>query len=459
MLLTAAVSAVLPAMAVPVLLGAVLFYALIKAGGREFNLVVVMLLLFLTSSTLDPSFRVAVIVWSLASLAWFAFDDPEKHERMKIPRGIILFAVFTLFFIVLSSLVSINPIKGLSAAFRQAVFLVFAFLIFMNIKSLKDVYLLLATVLLTGLINGFAILYSIFAGGISAHTLLEGPSRFGGLFTNININFSGVTLAVSFLIIVAYFFLKNNRNMPRRAFLLAILLPLSLALLISNSRAALLAAFAGGITFFLIVFPKYRIHFFGGVIVLVLAAFLIPPVNEFLSLMLRFERFLNVRDHLWAMSWESIKDHPLLGTGPDQFKDYFFKYMTASEGSYAEMMIKSLYKEAGDSGLSHNFFLFRQTELGLPGLVSAFWLPGMFILFAVRAMKGLRNTDRDGFILVAASLSVGAGLFARSVFESIGILTHGWLMVDLPFWVCFMVIVYFYRKTRQIQIEIPKSSP
>lgn len=432
---------------------------MLRAGGREFNLLVTLLLLFLTSSTLDPSFRVVVILWSISSLAWFAFVDDEKSDNIKIPRSIIIFALFTLFFTILSSLLSINPSKGLSASFRQVIFYLFAFLIFLNIKNRRGIYIILAAVTLTGLINGVAILFNIFVHGISAQTLLEGPSRFGGLFTNININFSGVTLAVSLLILFSYFFLKNNRSIGRRTMLLALILPLLLALLISNSRAALLAAFVGGLAFVLIVFPKYRLHFFGSVTLIVVAALLIPPVTDFLSMMLRFERFLNVRDHLWAMSWETIKDHPLLGTGPDQFKDYFFKYMTAAEGSYAEMMIKNLYKEAGDSGLSHNFFLFRQTELGLPGLISALWLPGMFIWFATKAMSALRGIDRDGFILVAVSLSVGIGLFARSMFESIGILTHGWLMVDLPFWVCFMVIVYFYHQTSQNQTEIPKNSP
>jgi O-antigen ligase len=279
----------------------------------------------------------------------------------------------------------------------------------------------------------------------------EAPIRVTGIFDNINI--AGGTLAISFLLTVSLYFRNEGSILRKKILPSLILLFLVPALVFTNSRASLLAASLGFVVLILTLYPKYRVKFISSIFIMIAIFILIPQIGEFFTYFLRFEKFLNIRDHLWAMSWETIKENPIFGSGPDQFKEYFFKYNTTPEGSYANYMIKKLYVEAGDSGLSHNFILFRITELGIPGLVTAFWLPGMFIIYAVKTLGKIKEIDKNGFLLTAVSLSIGIGLFARSFFESIGILTYGWIMVDLPFWICFMVILFYYHSAFQIQKE------
>ena len=452
--------ALLPPVAIPALLGSVVFFSLLKAGGGRFNLVVTLLLLQITSSTLDPALRLAVVSWSFLSLGWFGLVAVEDQEvTSQVPRGLITLVLFILFFMTISSLVSIGPEKALSATLRQTLFFVYAFLIYLNVREEKDVFLILSTLIVTGSLNALGIVIKIFTEGITAATLLAGPIRFYGIFSFINMNFAGTTIAFAAVITLSFFFIQKRGNRLARVLTGTFSTILFLAVLISNSRASMLAAMLALLVFVLIRYPRYRLPFVGGVAFVGAVLVLVPPVHEFILLMFRAENFLNIRDYLWGMSWAAIQDHYLLGTGPDLFKDYFFKYMTAPEGSYAHFMITKLYLEAGDSGLSHNFFIFRITELGIPGLMTAVWLPGLFYYYGIKTMKALKETDGAGYTIVTGIISIGTGLLARAMFESIGFLTHGWLMIDLPFWICFISLLFYYRKTVQIQTENRKNSP
>lgn len=445
-------------MTIPLLLGVFVYYLLLKAGGYDLNLFVTISLLILTSSDLNVVLRFGIIVWSALSLSWFAYSNfVREREQAGLPPAVIYFVIFTLFSLLFSSIFSGNPVKGLSATTRQLIFFGFAFLIYKNITGYKEMILLASTVVLAGIVTSSGVFYNLITQGLIVLLASEAPIRVTGIFSNINV--AGGTIAVALLALFFSFFLKNNKSLGYRILSGFIVLFLFTGLVFTNSRAALLTFLLGTTTFFLIVYPKLRVKFLLSLTVFILAVLFIPPVNEFFSFFLRFEKFLNIRDHLWTMSWETIKANPFFGAGPDQFKDFFFKYITAPSGSYAEFMIKRLYTDAGDTGLSHNFFIFRTTELGIPGLITALWLPGLFIYFGIKVAEKLRIVDWNGFVLVTGALSVGIGLFARGFFESIGLLTHGWLMVDLPFWICFMIILFYYHRVFQYQTKNLKSSP
>lgn len=445
-------------MAVPLILGVFVYFLLLKAGGDDLNLFVTISLLILTSSDLNVFLRFGIIVWAALSLSWFAYSNYIlKREQAGLPPAIIYFIIFTLLSMLFSSIFSGNPLKGLVATGRQLTFFGFAFLIYKNITGFKEVIILLSTVIFAGFVTSTGVFYNLITQGLIVLLASEAPIRVTGIFSNINV--AGGTIAVALLTVFFLFFLKNKKYPALQFLLIFLSFFLFAALVFTNSRAALLTFALGSTTFILVVYPNLRLKFILSIAVLLLAIIFIPPVNEFFSFFLRFEKFLNIRDHLWTMSWETIKANPIFGAGPDQFKDFFFKFMTAPSGSYAEFMIKKLYTDAGDTGLSHNFFIFRATEMGIPGLITALWLPGMFIYFGSKIAGKLRLVDWNGFILVTGALSVGTGLFARGFFESIGLLTHGWLMVDLPFWICFMIILFYYHRAFSDQIKNLKNSP
>ncbi|MBK7868212.1 MAG: O-antigen ligase family protein [Ignavibacteriales bacterium] len=431
---------------------------LLKAGGYDLNLFVTISLLILTSSDLNVVLRFGIIVWAALSLSWYAYSNYiHKREQSGLPPALIYFIIFTILSLLFSSIFSGNPIKGLTATSRQFIFFGFAFLIYKNLTGFKELIILVSTVILAGFVTSSGVFYNLITQGFIVLLASEAPIRVTGIFANINV--AGGTIAVALLAIFFSFFLKNKKSPFQKLLITFLALFLFVGLVFTNSRAALLTFVLGTTTFILIVYPNLRLKFILSITVFILAVLFIPPVNEFFSFFLRFEKFLNIRDHLWSMSWETIKANPFFGAGPDQFKDFFFKYITAPSGSYAEFMIKRLYTDAGDTGLSHNFFIFRATELGIPGIITALWLPGMFIYFGSKVAGKLRMVDWNGFILVTGALSVGIGLFARGFFESIGLLTHGWLMVDLPFWICFMIILFYYHRAFFGQTKTLKNSP
>jgi len=444
--------------AIPLLLGVFVYYLLLKAGGYDLNLFVTISLLILTSSDLNVVLRFGIIAWAAASLSWFAYSNYiREKEQAGLPPALIYFVIFTVLSLLFSSIFSGNPVKGLSATGRQFIFFGFVFLIYKNITGFKEMIILVSTVILAGFVTSSGVLYNLITQGLIVLLASEAPIRVTGIFANINV--AGGTIAVALLALFFSFFMKNKKSAFSKLFTVFLFFFLFVGLVLTNSRAALLTFVLGSATFILIVYPNLRLKFILSITVFILAVLFIPPVNEFFSFFLRFEKFLNIRDHLWTMSWETIKANPFFGAGPDQFKDFFFKYITAPSGSYAEFMIKKLYTDAGDTGLSHNFFIFRTTELGIPGFITALWLPGLFIYFGSKVATKMRSVDWNGFILVTGALSVGIGLFARGFFESIGLLTHGWLMVDLPFWICFMIILFYYHRAFFDQTKILKNSP
>lgn len=451
-------SAFLPEDAISLFTGAIIAYFLLRAGGEKLNLFITISLLILTSSYLNAILRVAIILWAALSLSWFAYSHYiREREQAGLPPSVYYFCFFTILSLLFSSIFSSNPMMGFEATLRQIIFFVFAFLIYKNLTGYNDILILISTIILAGIITGASVFYNVITYGVIMLLASEAPIRVTGIFHNINV--SGGTIAIAVLMAFISIFLDYKKLRFLRVIMGVLVFLLFIALVLTNSRAALLSFALGITTFILIVYPRMRLKFLLSTVALLLIVVFVPPVNEFFSFFFRVEKFLNIRDYLWSMSWETIKANPFFGSGPDQFKEFFFKYMAAPSGTYAEFVIKRLHTEASVTGLSHNFFIFRATELGIPGMITAVWLPGIFVYFGSKVIGKLRGIDRNGFILTTGALSVGIGLFARGMFESVGIMSHGWIMVDLPFWICFMIILFYYHSSFSDQTKNLKNSP
>jgi O-antigen ligase len=114
---------------------------------------------------------------------------------------------------------------------------------------------------------------------------------------------------------------------------------------------------------------------------------------------------------LWVSSLEMIRDHPLLGVGPDNFA-YLYQQVYLREGAAAEPNLSH----------PHNWLLHFWLELGLPGLVAFLWL---VLRFWRTAKEVLHDSERRW--LVAGGLGSLADM-----------LVHGWIdnsyfLVDLAF--------------------------
>jgi O-antigen ligase len=179
------------------------------------------------------------------------------------------------------------------------------------------------------------------------------------------------------------------------------------------------------------------------IIIIVFALY--EPLGSLSSLLFRLESGLANRDHLWTQSLNIIKDHPLFGIGPGAFKYEMFNYFPVMLNSWEGELFVELYNMTGGTNVSHNFFLFFFSEMGILGLITAFTLPLIFFRIGIKTLKKHNNLERRYYFIVTL-IVIGIAIFVRSFVENIGVLNYGRITADLPFWLVFSSLVYYYRK-------------
>ena len=60
------------------------------------------------------------------------------------------------------------------------------------------------------------------------------------------------------------------------------------------------------------------------------------------------------------------------------------------------------------------------------------------------------------FIISTAITGIGIGMFFRAFIEVTGILSYGYLTLDLPFWLVFIILISIYQKFNYEKILLSK---
>lgn len=197
--------------------------------------------------------------------------------------------------------------------------------------------------------------------------------------------------------------------------------PIGLALLLSFSRGAWLLGVPAALAVVLLLWDRRRgALILGALAVVAVIGFVVllqnPRYAERLSL--TGETSLT-RVNLWQSSLIMIRDHPLLGVGPDNF-------LYAYRGHYIH---PDAWREP-DLSHPHNWILDFAARLGLLGLAAALLLQGAFWRAALRAWRACRAEP-----LMAALV---AGLMgAMADFLAHGLVDNSYFLVDLA--VVFMM--------------------
>jgi O-antigen ligase len=139
---------------------------------------------------------------------------------------------------------------------------------------------------------------------------------------------------------------------------------------------------------------------------------------------------------LWKSSLEMIRDHPLLGVGPDNF-------LYAYRGRY---MLPEAWRESSLSH-PHNVLLDFAARLGLIGLGVFIWMQIAFWFAAFRAMRQARHSlARNQWALII-------GLMASMIdFLSHGLVDASYFVVDLAF--VFMLTLALVQKVDDAVTEM-----
>ncbi len=150
----------------------------------------------------------------------------------------------------------------------------------------------------------------------------------------------------------------------------------------------------------------YRVIIFLSVIVIIFIVY--GPLRDFALLMLRFENGLSGRDQLWTISLDMIRNHPIFGIGPGAYKYMMFDYFSVMLGSWLGGAFKDLYEITNGSNLSHNFFLFFFSDMGIFGFITALALPIIFFKIGIKTLTKYKNGEKNTFYLIVALFAAGA---------------------------------------------------
>lgn len=128
----------------------------------------------------------------------------------------------------------------------------------------------------------------------------------------------------------------------------------------------------------------------------------------------------SVRFHLdaWRVAAEIVKDHPLLGTGPETFPEVFSRY-----GHEVLPPRRALTLDAFRVESPHNVYLAIAAGSGIPSLIAYLAIVAGFFASALRAHG---RASRNGRITLVAVLAAVTGHLATDAFMTAEI-TSSWL--------------------------------
>lgn len=405
---------------------------------KKYLLMLIPILFLVLIADVTKNFRdIVVLGLSTLLLVLFFFRYQLKYKNYPLLPAPLM-KTLALFFVVMlvSTLDSIHIIKGTEQIFRVSAFIIIFYLLTALINDFEKLKLILISLIIAGSVLSLSIIYDFAKSGFSLLTDDDAMLRLGGLFSNVN--FVSAPIYVSVILSIVFYFYSNNGRL-KKLYLVASIFNL-IGLLLNNSRSSLLALIAASGV--LLYFLKRKKFWF--IALMILGSFaiviMLTDLMHFLEIYLRLERMSSGRENFWTMAWNMFFDNPILGVGPASFKYEMYRYLPVHLGSWNEQRINQLFHIA-DFGHQHNFYLLLASEMGIFGLLAGLFLIFNFIKYGVASIDKLKVLNPSNAILCIACFAIGIGFFFRAFFESINILSYGWLSADLPFWLIFFLVV------------------
>ncbi len=400
---------------------------------------------------INVTLRLAVHIFGFGGLIYLFISEYGFNFSCykKLPKIVINLIVLLFSAMLISSIFSNYLQAGLIKIIQMIYFFLIIYITYSLIKNDKDVKTILAAFIFSAVIMSSSFLLSLFKSpGSFIEIISTVDYRKGGLIGNIN------ALAVFFAVGVPLVFtlLHYSTKTSLRFVLLLVLFLLSLGLLTTISRAAILSTLIslGIIIFFFHRKMFYKILTFFSILFFIIL--LIAPLRENLFLFFRLNEGLSQRDQLWQLAFNIIKDKPLTGIGPGAYSYVMFNYFPVLLDSIQGQIFIALSKNSFGFNDSHNFYLTLFSDLGIMGLFVSLFLPFAFIVIAKKAIYFSKLLKSEGYKLIIGLTAVGMGLFIRGFFEGISLITYGWITVDLPFWLVFTLLIHIYVKLKSTNI-------
>ncbi len=222
-----------------------------------------------------------------------------------------------------------------------------------------------------------------------------------------------------------------EKNKIRRIVYLTIAIAFIIGIVLTNTRSAYLGTFVAILYF--IWFSKKRMILLGSMGIITLIYLLSPVASIVNELLLRVEAGVSGRDIVWDVAFKLIKENYIFGIGSYTLQmiiNYKYPLMTYQN-------ILPLIRNA------HNYPINMTLQMGIPGF---FFIIYIYYKFArISIMGQLANTDNKIRALCMGSASIMLGMFARGMFEAIGIIDNGVIFPHIYFWVIMLFTVKIFN--------------
>lgn len=360
----------------------------------------------------------------------------------KLPALLKLFFIFLFITLFLSTLFSEYKFLGFYSIITSSLFFLICYMIYGLIKSRKEVYIIIASIAISVFIISVRMLLDIINLGVEG---FFGKIAFQGEIEMFgSAGYTGYAIFfISFSLISSVFLINKFPDKKIKWSYFLFLSTTVFALIFSNSRALLVAAFLSLVFMLYILNRPLLLKTSILAIFLVLVLLSIPEIYNVVELYFRLDT-VNQRDYIWQTGYDIIKDNIIFGVGPRAFPNYFFSYAPSQIFDFFHLPIWKY-------GIPHphNLFLYYWSENGILGLFAVILFFSIYFYISIKTLSRTRRVNKEYYILSLNAVGIGIGMLFRSFFEIGGLITYGYITFDLPFWLNFLILIRIPELTKE----------
>lgn len=407
---------------------------------KTFVLISITILISFTGEGLETIRDYFTVIAILGLFYFFLKNYGLNYKNYPIPpRLLIILMLLFLFTIAFITFINGFHIQGIDAFIRASIFFSICYFLYSFLEEKGNQfnhYYLILGLFLACIVLSITVYYELIKSGLTVF-LVEGFfARFAGAYGNFNT----LAFVISLNIIISTIGLYSDKLSKKiKIYLIPfIILNSSFIIFLTNSRASILALIIGLLFLFYYLNRKLILVFFGICIVLVLLYLFEPFTQSLVDAYIRIET-ISQRHYLWSAGVEIMKDYPLFGVGTEMFQYKFYSYVPTA-GAYMFDLFRILQKPH-----PHNYSLWLITENGILGWICALSLFGFYLFMGFKLINKLAPIKNETYYFALGLTAIGIMVFVRAFFEVEGIFSYGYISRDLPFWISYILLAYFYK--------------
>lgn len=341
-----------------------------------------------------------VLLSILSFILKVLLKEDFKFKYTPINAGVIGFVLIY----ALSAMVSMNVVTSLKIALLIISFILFYFVIVNSIENKKQLNVMIAIFVITGLVVSLYGIYQYMFGGSFASSSYVDKEMFEDISTRITGTFDNPNVMGEYLLFViplamTYFF--NKKGLIKKIIALGIIGTMTISLALTYSRGCYLGLIASVGIFLLLINLKFIILFLAGILAV---PFVLPAsiINRFTSIGNTGDSSTSYRISIWKGAIDMIKD---------------YWYRPIGQGTTAFNSIYPLYSYSGvGAEHTHNLFLQIIIETGILGIISFI---GILFKFYQTLCNGLKvSEDKEISLSMIAFVSGMSGFLIQSLFDN-----------------------------------------